>query len=167
MISNYRSPHTIIDHICKVLFTAERRRLQKVIDGFFRSNQEAYGERFDGFHYMGRYYRPAGLVGQLKRKILHFSLHPQMDAHLKDEATIDEHEQQIRQTLFKLLDPCRSEQDIRDALPNCLTDTLGSSAKLPRVQEEAFTIRGDERAMRQYEKCLPTIELYSAARLLY
>lgn len=166
-MSTYRSAHKIIDHIVDVLFTAEHRRLTAFIDDLCRENQEAHGESLDGFHYLGRFYRRQGLNGQLKRKVLHFSLFPKMDAHLEDEAAIKSDELLIRQTLFQLLDPCRSEQEIRDALPNCLTDTLGESARLPRMSEAAFTIRDNPRAVKQYERVLPKLELYSAARLLY
>jgi hypothetical protein len=163
----YRSPHKVIDHIVDVLFAAEHRRLAHAVDDLCKANNEAYGEHFDGFHYQGQFYRPQGLKGQLKRKVLHLSLHPRMDLHLQDEASVKLDEQMIRQTLFQLLDPCRSEQDMRDALPNCLTDTLGESAKLLRQNDEAFTIRDNERAMKQYKRVLPKLELYSAARLLY
>lgn len=164
----YRSPHKVIDHIIQLLFAAEDRRLTAAIDQMCRDNNEAYApERFDGFHYQGRFYRPDGLRGNLKRKVLHLSLHPKMDLHLKDEAAVRLDEQMIRQTLFQLLDPCRSEQDMRDALPNCLSDTLGEIGRLPRQSAEAFTILDNPRAMKQYNKVRPKLELYSAARLLY
>lgn len=166
-MSVYRSPHVIIDRIIDVLFVAEHRRLAKFITAMVDMNQEAHGRLLDGFHYEGIHYRREGLKGALTKAVLHPSLEPQMDAHLLDRATVKNDEQQIRQTLFKLLDPCRSEQDIRDTLPNCLTDTLGDTARLARRNEPAFTIRDDARALRQYHKVLPRIELYSAARLLY
>ena len=163
----YRSPHKVIDHIIDVLFVAERRRLANAVDAMCQANNEAYGKHFDGFHYQGRFYRPQGVKGQLNRIVLHLSLHPKMDLHLKDEAAIDRDEQLIRQVLFMLLDPCRTEQDIRDALPNCLTDTLGESARLMRQNDPAFTISDNVRAMKQYNRVLPKLEMYSAARLLY
>lgn len=167
MITAYRSPHTLIDAIIQTLFSAEERRLTKAIDEMCRSNTEAYKEQLDGFHYQGRFFRPEGLKGHLKRKVLHLSLHPQMDLHLRDEASIQADQQAIRQTLFQLLDPCKSDQDVRDTLPNCLTDTLGKVAQLQRMAEPAFTIADNPRAMKQYLKVLPKLEMYSAARLLY
>ena len=164
---SYRSPHKVIDHIIKTLFTAEHRRLQATIDKLLVDNKEAYDEPLDGFHYQGVFYRPEGLKGNLRRKVLHQSLHSRMDMHLKDEAAIKLDEQLIRQTLFQLLDPCQSEQDMRDTLPNCLTDTLGPRGNTPREREPAFTIKNNPRAMKQYNKILPKLELYSAARLLY
>lgn len=163
----YHSPHKVIDHIINVLFAAERRRLTRAIDDLCKSNQEAYGEKLDGFHYQGRFYRPEGLMGQLKRKVLHLSLFDRMDLHLADEAAVKADEQFIRQTLFQLLDPCKTPQDMRDALPNCLADALGEHSRLPRMNEEAFTIRDNPRAMKQYNKIRPKLDLYSAARLLY
>jgi len=83
-------------------------------------------------------------------------------------AKVDLEKQLIKQSLSHLLIPCRSEQDIRDALPDCLSALMPRSIQaLPRTNEEAWTIRNDERALRQYRKALPRIEFYSAARLIY
>ena len=163
----YRSPHIVIDHIIETLFAAERRRLTGAVNDLCTANREAYGEPLEGFHYQGQWYRYDGVTGKLRRKVLHFTLFDRMDAFLKDKAAIDLDEQMIRQTLFQLLDPCQSEQDMRDALPNCLTDTLGDAARLPRQSAEAFTILDNPRAMKQYKRILPKLEIYSAARLLY
>jgi hypothetical protein len=168
MSLTYRSPHKVIDHIISVLFAAEERRLTKAVNELCNANREAYnGEQLHGFHYQGRWYRYEDVSGALNRKVLHLSLFSRMDRHLADEAAVNMDKQMIRQTLFQLLDPCTSEQDMRDALPNCLSDTLGEIGRLPRKNEEAFTIRNNPRAVKQYEKIKPKLELYSAARLLY
>lgn len=163
-----RNQHVLIDHIISCLFSSEKRRLENFIATMIDTNQEASGTRLDGFHYQGTFYRREGLRGQLVRKVLHLSLHRQMDDHLADAAKITSDEQEIRQTLFKLMNPCVTINEIRDTLPNCLTNTLPDwASRLDRVQEEAWSIQSDARAVRQYNKVLPKIELYSAARLLY
>lgn len=160
--------HKLIDWIIHILFSAEERRLSKIIEETVRMNQEAYGKSYDSFHYQGEFFRPENLRGQLTRTVLHPSLNARMDSYFVDRGTVQTDKQQLRQVFFKLLDPCKTGQDIRDVFPDCLTDTLPDWAKnLPRFNEPAFTINGDARAQRQYQKALPKIEFYSAARLLY
>ena len=173
---NYKSK--VIDAILANLFTAEERRLTAFIQAMCRKNQTAYGRQLDGFHYEGVFYVFEGRRGNLTREVLHESLEPEMRGFKADRDQVFSDKQLIKQCLFALLEPVGAdlsgltvsmvEQDYRDALPECLAQDLPDWArKLPRTREEAFTIKDNARAMRAYEKALPKIEFYSAARLLY
>lgn len=183
---SYSSPRQLIDAILSTLLTNEENRLTRWLDEIVQSNSEAYHEIRHGFLYEGDAYRPSDFVGakaiqmrmpfgRIKQvlpqtvplRIIHPDLEPTIQAYRKDRAMIDDDRQLMSQTLFRLIDPCSTQQDIRDALPDCLTDTLGSAAKLPRRNEPAFTIADDPRAMKQYLKALPKLQSYSAARLLF
>jgi hypothetical protein len=161
--------HIIIDHTSKVLFEAERRRLQKWIDRLCRANQECYSNpKLEGFLYEGIYYRPSWLGrGIWPHGALHFTLADEMRAFLIDKKIVDDDERFIRQTLFALLHPCKTDQDIRDTLPECLIPVISGLASYPRTRQPACTIEGNARALRQYEKILPKIELYTAARMIF
>jgi hypothetical protein len=105
--------------------------------------------------------------GPIPMKPLHASLFGEMDTLLAGQATIQMDQSFISQTLFKLLYPCESNQDMRDALPECLVSLIDELHPLPRQREPAYTIAGDQRALRQYEKMLPQIELYVAMKMLF
>lgn len=162
--------NNLLNLILDGLFVAEKRRLEESVDRLNRNHNEIRGSVDDGFLLSGTYYRPRGNPGPApaKKAPLDNRILSEGMAFLKDAAKVDLERQLIKQSLSHLLIPCRSEQDIRDALPDCLSALMPRSIQaLPRTNEEAWTIRNDERALRQYRKALPRIEFYSAARLIY
>ena len=160
--------HQFIDHILRGLFAAEERRRNREIAELNKANEEAHQGRFDGFSYGGRVYRLAGLKGQLSLKVLHHTLYERMDAFLADHQEVANDRQEISQVLFRLISPCMTLQELRDAVPNCLTQFLPDNAKqLERRFAEVFTLTGNPRLTKQYQKALPKMELYSSAHLLY
>ena len=159
--------HTFIDHICKVLFTAETKRLAKTISDLIDKNQALYFVYLHGFTHAGEGFNREGLTGALQRKTLHIKLWDEMNLFLADRKHIENDKKDIQQLLFKLLDPCFSSQDIRDSIPDCVLDTLPSYIRdLQRARNPTFFLN-HERDFRQYNKTLPKLEFYSAARLLY
>lgn len=163
--------HQLLQEITAFLFTQESRRLENWIKRLVKQNALAYANPdIQAFIYDGAVYKPADLKlpnQALKRRGLHPSLTDEMAAYKLDAKVLDDDRSFISQALKRLLDPCQSFQDVRDALPNCLADALSCTQGLRRQADEAFTIRDDERAMRQYRKILPRIELYAATRMIY
>jgi hypothetical protein len=163
--------HEILSEILTTIFQPEYRRLGKWIDRLCSENRAAYGDpELVGFIYNGIVYKPLELKASntaIKRRGLHQDLAPNMDAYLKDLDLLTKDKAFISQSLMKLIDPCKNMQDVRDALPNCLGDTHSELLGIPREREPGWTIQDDPRAIRQYEKILPKIEMYSAGRLIY
>ena len=160
--------HKLIDNVIDSLFAADNRRLQAWVDRLCEKNQEARREPVVGFLYGGVYYRPSNVIGAVPvKRAIDPSLYPQIDAFLADKRTIDDQKQLIRQGMFMVLDPCKSIDDIRDALPECLVDCLPNLKTMPRHREAAFTIQDNPRACRQFAKILPIMEIYASARLIY
>ena len=158
-----------IQTLSKELFQAEERRHQRSIDQLFQHNRELTPSHGDGFTFAGQVYRPshAPTWGKLFYSGLDVKLTSEMMEFLKDKRTIDTERKLMEQTFFHLLHPCTYHQDCRDALPDCLQDVLPDLQLLSRTRPEAYTLRGNERAMRQYEKILPRMQFYSAVRLIY
>jgi hypothetical protein len=161
--------HEVIKRIMSGLFSAEERRLASAKERILISNKEFYRDKpHDGFMYLGMPYDIQGLPrGPRVRVSLHRKLHDEMDTLLKDQQQVEMDHKIIGQLLGSLLLPCSSLQDIRDALPNCVVDTLDELKALSRTRPVAFTIQDNERLTRQFEKILPRIEFYSTTRLLY
>lgn len=163
----------VIDAILnKHLFVAEFRRLEGLIDRINTQNKELKQSNIDGFIYGGKFYRPANrsLIlagpGQAKQT-LHKELWPTMEDYLQDASTINNDKQMIAQSLFMLLKPCRTKPEMRDALPECIISFWDGLSQFPRTMPAGYTLEGNERAKRQFEKVLPKIEFYVATRLLY
>lgn len=163
------SSHEIIKRITTSLFEPEQRRLTAAKDLLVKRNAEFYRDKpHDGFTYQGKPYDYEHLGrGTRTRVSLHFELIDQMDEFLKDQEQVWGDRYYISQILHNILAPCQDLQDIRDALPNCLVDTLEELRSYNRTRPEAYTIQADKRAVRQYQKVLPRIEFYATARLLY
>ena len=160
--------YNLVCSIIEKLFSAERRRLQKFIDDLLKENQETTGQKTDAFRYNGQLYVPSGSAQGLKSSTtLDIKLWPKMDMYLKDTETIKNDAQEIRQILFKLLFNAETDQQIRDALPDCIIDTAEGFSSIPRMDNPEHIIMNDNRAIRQYRKVLPKIEFYATARLIY
>jgi hypothetical protein len=162
----------LIDGLVEKLFEAERRRLAGEINELNSRNKKLKNSTIDGFMYGGDFYAPFGVAmtvvgkGQAKQT-LHFQLNNEMDAWVREQKSINDDQTLIKQMLFCLLKPCQSERDIRNALPECLVSLVQGLNQHPRADEAGYTLRGDERGLRQFNKLLPKMELYSATRLLY
>jgi hypothetical protein len=154
------------------LFEAETRRLDRTVQQLNQENKQLQKSALDGFLFGGKFFVPMNVsttmagYGQAKPP-LHPALHPQMREHMKDLQIVQEERRFISQTLHLLLLPCQTERQIRNALPECLVSCVDGLSAHPRSDEPAYTLQHDPRALRQYEKMLPKMELYSAARLLY
>lgn len=166
--------YPFIHTILQSLFSAEERRLKNFIFKMNERNNEALGQNFDAFAYQGKVYRCTTLLGRVRSPTLHHSLQSDMDVYLIDAKAIEDDKEAIKQLLFRLLEPSgftgHFDQDIRDAIPECVIDTINSHfpeiACLPRMRQPAFNLN-HERDFKLYEKVLPKLEFYSAARLLY
>jgi hypothetical protein len=166
------SPYNIIHSIADKLFEAEERRINAMIVKLNQQNKRLSEAKVDGFLYNGQLYMPKQgsllVLGVNQSKVpLHISLHSEMDKLAKDDKIVRDDRSFIIQTLFILLSPCVSKQDIRDTLPECIVDCAGDLQRLSRTREPAWSIQHNPRAIKQYHKLLPKLEIYAAARLIY
>jgi hypothetical protein len=161
--------HLIIKVIMSHLFQAEHRRLQKWTDIICNKQMLARGDNQSlGFLYAGEYHRPEWLpIGKFPKMGLHHSLWPEMDKFLADRKIIRDDEQLISQTLFAMVRGCSDQQELRDALPECLVSIIPEFTNMKRYCDAKVRIMSNERAHRQYLKVLPLIEAYAVARLIY
>jgi hypothetical protein len=161
----------VLEAIIKPMEEAEKRRLDRTLETLNQKNRELTKAPSDGFLYGGKFHLPATntvtLAAVGHKSSLDPSLWEDAESFMSDQKTTKDDIQFIRQILFKLLGPCTSWQDIRDALPDFLVDTITETKNLPRLQKEAFTIQNDQRAIRQFEKLKEKLALYRAGRLMY
>lgn len=153
------------------LFVAEKRRLDKSIADLIMANNEAKGVQAAGFLYYGDYYTAEGFMtmpgGGAGKENLHDSLSKKMEWHVTSAQTVAHDERLIGQIIFKLLGPCETLQDMRDTLPDCLSEMIPALKNLPRINDVGYSLRDDIRGEAQLKQWLPKIEFYAAARLIY
>lgn len=164
--------HQYITPILAALFTAEHRRLETAMVRLHQANIRAWNQQGDGFIYMGEAFIPKGTPkGKRNNLPLHLDLWGEADAHLADRRIIENDGAQIQQLLFKLLEPCgytgSMAQDVRDAIPECIIDIMHPDTRALSRMREPVALLNHPRDWKFYERVLPKLEFYSAARLLY
>jgi hypothetical protein len=157
----------MIDVLMERLFETETQQYQKDINQLIEENQALLKQSTGGFNYLGVSY---GMHGYTYRNSpsLHSSLVPRMSQRLRIQQDVEFGQRMVRLALTKLLQPCLSLQDARDALPECLISLApGDLPSYPRTRPAAWSIQNNERDLRNYEKALPRIETYCVMKLLY
>lgn len=161
--------HALITSIMSHLMEAEYRRLQEWLNRLVKQNQECLRiVEPVGFLHEGQYYRPDWQgQGAFKKHALHASLWPEMADYLKDKKFIDTDAQMIRQTLFSLIIDCDCDQDIRDALPECITSKFELYRQMDRMREDGWTLQSKPKKLAGYRAMLPKIKMYSLSVLFF
>lgn len=165
----FKRIHEIIDDIVKVLFEPDARRIAAWIDRIIKKNEECLGkDNVHCFLYNGDFYRQSNVRGHIQyRPALDYSLWDEMDRLLKDQKQIDLDRSFCKQALVMLLERCMTIQEVRDALPDCVAETMPQLQGIERRFEPLWSIKTNPRAMRQVEKIMPKLEMYSVARMLF
>lgn len=161
----------LVQQIINELFKPERRRLQAVIDALILENASLTGTRKPFLLWQGQVYIHSAEKQQIPPKSVvpsaHKDLVPRLLSFVSESKDINMDARMIYQILTKLLGSVTSNQQFRDALPDCLVQFVGGVSGLKRLIPLEDLIRHDERFLNQFRKILPTIEMYAAASLLY
>ena len=172
MSLNIHSPNEVVEHIVGTLFNAEYNRLDRQTAELLSRNNALLkrDDQLCGFLVNGVFFKPknSGRDYEGKTRVLELELLEEGNQLLKDTQEVARYRQAIKQGLVHLIWNCQNFQDLRDALPDFLKDSLTREiAALPRTREPAWSIKDNPRAMKQYLKILPKLEFYSATRLLF
>jgi len=160
--------HQVISDIVDTLFEADSRRIASWIDQLVQKNDEIAGKAQHAFIYNGTRYRQSNVRGVIQtHPALDYTLWDEADLLIKDAKQVEQDKSFVRQTLVTLLEPCRTAQEIRNALPECLSECIPSLREYERTAPSLYTIANNPRAKRQIAKIMPKLELYSVARMMF
>ena len=162
----------ICDSLTKAIFEHEYKRLKKAEIKFVKENHSLGGSS-DGFRYQGMIF--TNLEGKLICKGNFSSLNEQLitavEMHIKHFHTINFDRIRVHQALALVLRDAKSQQDIRDTLPECAVDVLRMGLRMgkdcPRTRPEAYTLVDNPRSFKQYVELREKIEFYLASKMLY
>lgn len=158
----------LITAFLDALFKSEANRIEQSIERLDRENRDIRGSADWGFMWQGQRFVPkTSPYKVIKVPALHFDLRKSGDFLLKDIKQVDDDKQMISQIMHLLIIDCEDEQDLRDALPESLVELSSKLQTLPRTREAGYTIRSNERSVRQFQKMLDKIDFYAATRLMY
>ena len=168
--------HQWIDRITARLFAAENRRVDAMIEKLNQKNSEIKKKVLYGFVHMGERYfsesSKAQVAANRRQKItlptLAFELLPEASAFISDINKLKLDRDQIKQVLFKLMYQANTIQELRDAVPEVIVPLIPEFTGISReILDPTYLIKSDWRAVRDYEKVLPKIELYAMTGMIY
>ncbi len=169
----------IFETVMSQLFKLEEGRHQEALGQLMEENDAVLGQHTMGFNYLGVNYGKWGNARNLPALAL--SLIPKMDFLMQIQKTVKLEWQAMHHSLTKVLEPCVTFQDARDALPDCLVNLIGANAEgtsfsgilrdnlstLARTRPVAWPILNSPRDMRNFNKAEVKIQAYCAMKFIY
>lgn len=156
----------LIEKLVERVFEAEDKKHVEEVNRLIEQNMALTGTPILGFNYMGTRYGWNGMPIAVGPNI-EPSLMPDMARVHNFRKIVDLDRKLITQFLFRLVSPCRTSQDYRDALPECVVSLDWMLPTLQRTREAGYTLSSDPRAWREYLKVTSKIETYCAMKFLY
>lgn len=175
MISN---SYQWLDAIMKRLFEPEGRRIDNQIKQLVEKNSLLKNTFLLGFIHLGEVYLPKeneplyrATARNLRGKTvqpLAIQLIQEASTFLSDIRSLELDKAQIKQVLFKQIINANSIQEIRDSLPECIASMMPEFKGLTRqYNDPTMWIRSDHRAVKEFNRMLPKMEMYAMTRLIY
>jgi hypothetical protein len=139
-----------------------KQRINKLVD----DNNRLYGVDNNGFTVMNYYIERGGKITEM------LIWEPSCHNSLKNEAiNVVRHWKEMKDddsylvlVLRELVAPCKSEQEVRDALPECLVQLVPSLSCLPRTKEAGYTLKSDSAI--NLESALGRFHTYAAMHMM-
>lgn len=159
----------LVEDIISFLAEPELKRLKAINDQIVEANREVTKNPALAVMHQGFLFRHSEAPkGKHTWPALDHSLTREANGYMENAKNVARELQIIKQGLLTLLKDLLLIQDIRDALPECLVRALPHAFNnLPRTREEAWNLDRESRAYRNYEKMIPKIEFFTAARMIY
>lgn len=158
----------LVSDLVKSILEPDRKLLAKRFDEIIQRNNEILSVNHRGFRFNNNFYEKGG---QVMSKL---NWEPSLSASLVEEVValeefrkqLNADQQAMREVFQRLVQSCKTVQEERDALPECVSTLDWRICNLKRVKPEAWTIQNDPIALSNYLKILPKIHTYCAMRLM-
>lgn len=141
MTDKYR----FIETIMKILMLPDVTHIAKIIDSLVDRNNQLCGVANNGFTLGKTYFQKGGKITEML--VWEPDCHPTL---MKEASQVRYHwikmeddRKYLTFVLRELLASCASEQEVRDALPDCLVQFIPSLNCLPRNREAGYTLNAD------------------------
>lgn len=159
----------VIKDIITALTENEHKRLKKFSETIVNKHCE-FLPGTQGFYYEGRVFTNVEGVpfASLRKSPPAREIVPDLREYSKQLALVNREEEKLTQGLAMLLADARTEQEIRDSLPEPLIKAVLPNLvhRVKRIHDEAYLIAADARKMRQYEKFKDILFFHIGNRLL-
>lgn len=156
--------------IMENLFKFEDTHHSRVVKQMVEKNAELGGPS-EGFLYGGHFISvlegPARHAASTIKKKGHPDLDEEARSYLAIKKKRDRDYQKISQALGIMLRPCKTYQDLRDALPEVLVWCCDAVRGIPRIREEGWTLHDRPLIQVQFDEMEDDILYYLATKIVY
>lgn len=120
-----------------------------------------------GFIFGGKTHgQPSKFTAASKRQ-LHPSLHEDVRDYMENLKVLADNKQRLTQGISLVTRACKTDQDVRDALPDIAASLIPEIRTLSRFKEEAWTIIDKPMQLHSYKMAHDLMMFYFANRIVY
>lgn len=164
----YPSNTAFIDSLIEAFFNHQQVRLNKILEDLVARNQLLGGHEM-GFYALGRVF---SLYGPIKRKgqalgPAHHSLDDEVAALDQERLALDRDKLRLTQSLTVVATPCKSVEELRDALPESFAAHVPAFRGMNRTRPEGWVLDERPALKGQFERMAEIALRYEAYRLIY
>jgi hypothetical protein len=156
----------MVSWLIKKLLYPDREMVRKQIDELVAANNLILNTPYPGFVYGSDYFERGGriLTNICWDPPLDESLHPKVIGVADRWKRLEKDVEYICDIFIQLTERCRTWQEFRNALPDCVIQFEDELRSIPRTRCETHYFRGPLRF--SYEMLLPRLHTYAAMHLL-
>jgi hypothetical protein len=167
-VSAANTLYHLIEYIITTLLKKDYTRLDLILEGFLEQNYMLGGIK-EGFLLEGKFHTllPSKQQFVIEKRMLHPRLHGEVREYLAERRLIEVEAKTIQQGLSLLVKPCKSTQDLRDALPEDIVDLVPQFRSMTRQRPEAWCLEGSEFQKHQYGTVKEKLMFYITNQMLY
>ena len=158
----------IISNLVVKLRARDDQQLVRELEELIEQNY-AMGMPKQGFLFGGEFHTnlPAKTIKADEKKLIHVSLKKEASYYCARKTLLNKEMVRIINGLSLVLRPCKSWQDIRDALPDPLRNELDETRSLRRLKVEAWPLQDKPLQLHQYQQTAELLLFYYTNRLIF
>ena len=156
----------LINRFVSTLTEKDVQRYQNTLTELIESNHKL-GNSDVGFIFGGMTHGQSSKFTATSLRQLHPNLHEAARDYMQNLTDLRHSKHRLMQGLNLVTRPCRTYQDLRDALPDIAKSLIPEIRNLSRCREEAWTISDKPLQMHSYKMSYDLMMFYFANRIVY
>ena len=154
-----------LDYFSYKFFAAEEKRLDNIIVALIEKNSMLVGRTTYGFMLAGKRYSHPHYSGVKEWIGLNLKLLQDSIRFETNKKKLDMDKQMILQFITKIANRCKTSEDFRNAIPECITSFFRLDG-MQRTKEEGWIFSDNPREMAQFKKAADIMAFYSVSHLM-
>lgn len=164
-MTNFKS---LIDPVLAEIFGKEQDHLDSVLSNLIDQNQ-ALGGTMNAFRVDGKLVSliPIKHLRGVKISPLSSDLEASYRRYDDRQSQLNSDKKKILHALSMVVSKCRHAQDLRDCLPDVISNQIPAFQRMERMNQEGFVLNEHPMLLKQYQKAMDIALYYQANRLIH